>query len=390
MPSSALSIEKVFDKADVIVSAVEPERELRRFVYQVLSYPFGTPTPDEFGMAIAYSVSLRSSTMGRRVGASILSAEGDLISSGYNEVPAAKGGHYSTDTGLPVPGDAREPWYRSGSQHARSVSGHETLESRSDEGPLEATGIDPSDEIRVEIFRDLLRRVSEVRDLPGLGSPAVGYAADSASEEHMMTSPADLEAVLVDLLSRVEIREAQAFDVIEFGRSVHAEMSAITSCARRGLGIDGSTLYCTTMPCHECAPNIIASGIGRVVYVEAYPKTRVFELYNDSAVADQRQDEADKRVVFAPFVGITPWRLFDLFSWVARKHGLSDGSIEKAGHAVHWSIEAHPPVRSSIEPEGDEKSAAHFAGIWQREGAIAELAGSDQWRSALRRLDDQS
>jgi deoxycytidylate deaminase len=44
------------------------------------------------------------------------------------------------------------------------------------------------------------------------------------------------------------LKDAQLMNVLEFGRVVHAEMSAITDAARRGLSVQNATLYCTTFP----------------------------------------------------------------------------------------------------------------------------------------------
>ena len=99
-PSKArLSIEKVFELADVIVpaSSDEAESQCRRFVWQLMSYPFSTPTVDEIGMACASTAALRSGAIARRVGASIVSQEGDLLCIGYNDAPAPGGGHYVKD-----------------------------------------------------------------------------------------------------------------------------------------------------------------------------------------------------------------------------------------------------------------------------------------------------
>lgn len=52
---------------------------------------------------------------------------------------------------------------------------------------------------------------------------------------------------------------------------IHAEMNAIIWAARKGISIEGATLYCTTEPCSECSKNLTASGIKRIVYVENYP-----------------------------------------------------------------------------------------------------------------------
>jgi dCMP deaminase len=53
-------------------------------------------------------------------------------------------------------------------------------------------------------------------------------------------------------------------------RTVHAEQNAICQAARRGIAIDGSTLYCRMTPCRTCAMLIINCGIKRVVCQRHY------------------------------------------------------------------------------------------------------------------------
>ncbi|MDR2907267.1 MAG: cytidine/deoxycytidylate deaminase family protein [Bacteroidales bacterium] len=48
-------------------------------------------------------------------------------------------------------------------------------------------------------------------------------------------------------------------------RTVHAEQNAICQAARRGIALDGATLYCKMTPCRVCAMLIINCGIKRVV-----------------------------------------------------------------------------------------------------------------------------
>jgi len=48
-------------------------------------------------------------------------------------------------------------------------------------------------------------------------------------------------------------------------RTVHAEQNAICQAAKRGIAIDGATLYCRMTPCRTCAMLIINCGIQRVV-----------------------------------------------------------------------------------------------------------------------------
>ncbi|HRZ26403.1 MAG TPA: cytidine/deoxycytidylate deaminase family protein [Spirochaetota bacterium] len=53
-------------------------------------------------------------------------------------------------------------------------------------------------------------------------------------------------------------------------RTVHAEQNAICQAAKRGISIDGATLYCRMTPCRTCAMLIINSGIRRVVCEKRY------------------------------------------------------------------------------------------------------------------------
>lgn len=48
-------------------------------------------------------------------------------------------------------------------------------------------------------------------------------------------------------------------------RTVHAEQNAICSAAKRGINIDGGTIYCKMTPCRTCAMLLINAGIQRVV-----------------------------------------------------------------------------------------------------------------------------
>ena len=54
---------------------------------------------------------------------------------------------------------------------------------------------------------------------------------------------------------------------------IHAEMNAIIWAARKGISIEGATIYVTLEPCSECSKNLIASGIKRIVYKTSYEHT---------------------------------------------------------------------------------------------------------------------
>src|SRR5262245_55492649 len=49
------------------------------------------------------------------------------------------------------------------------------------------------------------------------------------------------------------MKESQLMDILEFGRMIHAEMSAISDDARLGRETKETILFSTTFPCHICA-----------------------------------------------------------------------------------------------------------------------------------------
>lgn len=65
----------------------------------------------------------------------------------------------------------------------------------------------------------------------------------------------------------VDWPEANKYDMC---RSAHAEANAIALGAKKGVPLEGATIYCTLHPCITCAKLIIMSGIVRVVYELGY------------------------------------------------------------------------------------------------------------------------
>jgi dCMP deaminase len=70
----------------------------------------------------------------------------------------------------------------------------------------------------------------------------------------------------------------------ELCRGLHAEQNAIIQAARHGINIDGSTLYCTTMPCIICTKMLINAGIRRIVFIEGYADELAKEMVAESGV----------------------------------------------------------------------------------------------------------
>lgn len=53
-------------------------------------------------------------------------------------------------------------------------------------------------------------------------------------------------------------------------RTVHAEQNAICQAAKRGVSLDGSTVYVNMTPCRVCAMLLINCGVKRVYAVNKY------------------------------------------------------------------------------------------------------------------------
>lgn len=278
-------VEEVFHLGDVFVPGKGEQRieyTVSRFVNAFFGSNKITPNRYEYGMYTAAGASLRSSDLSRQVGAAIFSREGEVIAMGCNEVPKAKGGTY---------------WDEPGEEPVRDIDRR----------------IDANHKRKQQIVHDFVTRLSSIGVL-NAGNKSV-------------------EQVVADLLLEPSIKDSQLLDIIEFGRMVHAEMNAVTDAARNGFALRGSTLFCTTFPCHMCAKHIVSSGVYKVVFLEPYPKSYAEELHDDSITFDKNVGE---KVLFEPFVGISPRRYRDIFEKGKRK--------DSSGKAMDW-IEGAPVPR---------------------------------------------
>lgn len=291
-------VRDTFPLADVVINA-ESESLVRqtcaRFVRVFFGDNFCSPTRDEFGMYMAKSAALRSSDLSRQVGAAIATESAEIIAIGCNEVPRAGGGAY---------------W-----------------EGDTDDYRDFRVGYDSSTRVKREILEDVFRRLKDREWL----SP----------EKQAMEIEALVNAALTDGNSGA-LADAQIMDILEFGRVVHSEMAAITDAARRGLPLQGATLYCTTFPCHICARHIVAAGIRRVIYIEPYAKSLAAELYPDSIEVEGRTKLPGEKVIFQPFIGIGPQRYAELFSKGRRK--------DKNGNAMVWDAKKAVPILERLVP----------------------------------------
>jgi deoxycytidylate deaminase len=321
------NLRDTFHRADFFVDAREDvglRDAIERVVAILFSHPFKTPKKDEYGLFAAAGAARQSAELGRQVGAAIATPEGEVVALGSNEVPKAGGGVYwengeeETDCGIEE-GDGRE--FRN--------------------------EIDTNDDMKREIALEIIEELNKENFLRDAGESQ---------------APALLAA----------LERTRLGDLIEFGRAVHAEMTALMDAARRGVPVKGCTLYTTTFPCHNCARHIVAAGIKRVVYVAPYAKSQAQLLHGDAidfAKAKPRQDA----VQFEPFVGVSPRRYLDLFSAGKRKR--ADGAVV-----------AHVPSEAALNiPDADlEDIRPKIPSYRQREALAIDLLIQEFDRTGLR------
>ena len=70
----------------------------------------------------------------------------------------------------------------------------------------------------------------------------------------------------------------------ELCRGLHAEQNAIIQAALYGVSVEGSTLYCTNMPCAICSKMIINARIVCVYYKEGYADSLAARLMSEAGI----------------------------------------------------------------------------------------------------------
>lgn len=261
--------------------------QIRRFVDLIHGANGITPSREEYGMYMAYAAGLRSACLSRQVGASIMNPQGSIISTGRNDVPKAGGGLYGPEHGT---------------SDARCVK----LEQAQCFNDLYKTKL--KDEIGLVIKKKLSEHIGELKkgaekDQIALldGVSPIAWAADISAAAH---------------------HDTRLGGLIEFSRSIHAEMDAIVSLARLGGGsTEGATLFTYTFPCHNCARHIVAAGIRLVYFLEPYEKSLASELHSDAIDIDGKSGSLGTvastdapRVKFLHFEGVAPRQYLNMFT----------------------------------------------------------------------------
>lgn len=268
-------------------SAAVIQDRLRRFLHGVFETAIITPTAGERAMYAAASAAGNSACLSRQVGAALTDSAGEIISVGWNDVPKSGGGLYS----FPVVGQDDPRCH------------------------LRGAGYCSNDNEKNNVTAEIINLLVEG-----------GFLSYEKK-----TGAFDL------------IRASKLKSLVEFSRSVHAEMTAIILGSQMaGDRVRGGVLYCTTYPCHLCASLIILAGIKEVFYIEPYKKSLATKLHDDAITEDEKDPS---RVRIIPFDGISPERYLEFFR-------MTGDSRKNTGKGTKKNIskrEAKPRTEVSLE-----------------------------------------
>lgn len=249
-------VRKILQDADIFIDnnktqRDELERKIERYISLITRRKVVTPTRHETAMHHAYVAGARSACLSRQVGAAIVSPDGNVISTGCNDVPKALGGLY-------------------------------TSEDANDQRCFNKGAVCYNDQEKKILYTEILKIMKP-------------YLKEDLDQKSLDES----------------LRKTKIKDLIEFSRAVHAEMDAIVKIASdSGTSTRGAVLYTTTFPCHNCARHILAAGISKVYYIEPYIKSLAPKLHEDAIAL---KDGVSHKVGFLPYEGVAPRRYLYLF-----------------------------------------------------------------------------
>jgi deoxycytidylate deaminase len=271
---------------------------VERFLHLILGTQVITPTPSETAMYFASSAAGNSACLSRQVGAAITDTSGEVVAVGWNDVPKSGGNLYMADP-------QNDP-QSSQDQRCWNLQG----------------GTCFNDEEK-KLISELL--VTEL------------IKAGAISEK-------DTTLALHTIENNSKVK-----NLIEFSRSVHAEMHAIINAGKSASNIVGGKMFITTYPCHNCARHIVAAGVKEVYYIEPYRKSLATKLHND-AITEDESDVAKVRIL--PYDGIAPLRYLKLFR-VPPDSRKSSGKLvkidpQKAEPRFDKTLEALPTLEAMV------------------------------------------
>jgi deoxycytidylate deaminase len=277
------NVRDTFVEADFFIRASEEnlkiiDKKVERYLDVLFESNVVTPSPDEIAMYEAQSAAGNSACLSRQVGAAITNSIGEIISRGWNDVPKFGGNLYK--------------------------------DGMIDDNRCFTKGFCSNDTTKDNVAENIIESILKNDELKSI-IPLLDGVEKS-----------DKIYKLLEVSIR---RNSKVKDLIEFSRSVHAEMHAIIIGSQlAGDKMIRGKLFCTTYPCHNCARHIIVAGITEIYYIEPYKKSLGIHLHEDAITEDEKCLGKTKILMFD---GIAPRRYLEFFS-------LKNARKDKQGQAI--------------------------------------------------------
>lgn len=282
------------------------ENKIHRYFHLIFNSEIITPSFQETAMYFAKSAAGNSSCLSRQVGATITDKNGIVISQGWNDVPKKGGNLYRNSDSNPK--RCFELGYCTNSNH------------------------------KEDIFEEIINKIKE--EITIANKIQKGPFSITTNDE------------TYDNIEKI-IRTSRFKNIIEYSRSIHAEMHAIIigSQLTGEKMIDGD-LFCTTYPCHNCARHIILAGIKNIYYIEPYKKSLCLSFHSD-AITEDESDTSKVRILL--YDGVAPRRYLDFFATNNDDRKDDDGKVKKIDFKT-----SSPKNRLSLQAIPDlENQAIH-------------------------------
>lgn len=278
------NVRDTFVEADFFIRMSETandllEKKIARYLNIIFESEIVTPNVNEIAMYEAKSAAGNSSCLSRQVGAAITQENGEIISRGWNDVPRFGGNLYK---------DGQE-----------------------NDNRCFQIGYCSNDVTKDTVSSDIVDNIMNSKDLDKL-IPNLGVLKSSDRDR--------VYKIMTDIVRR----SSKVKDLIEFSRSVHAEMHAIILGSQLGgAKMIGGKLFCTTYPCHNCARHIIVAGIKEIYYIEPYKKSLCTTLHKDAITEDERDHTKVKILMYD---GVAPRRYLEFFTQRGKRKSM-DGKL---------------------------------------------------------------
>lgn len=263
------------------------EQKIKRYLSLIFGTDIVTPYLEETAMYLAASAAGNSGCLSRQVGAAITDKDGEVLAVGWNDVPKFGGGVYTASEGNP---DERHD------HRCKCLDPKECFNSKE----------------KSEIINKI---TSDIHTLYNKYHRELEFLLKRELKDSFTTTLREEITNLADNMFKKPLRQnledSDIKNIIEFSRSIHAEMHAIIKGSQKtGNKMIGGKLFCTTFPCHNCARHIVMAGIQEVYYIEPYSKSQAEKLHYDSITTFE---PSQSKVKIKMYDGVSPNRYMDLF-----------------------------------------------------------------------------